>query len=382
MKLFHIKVDNMKKIPLISFTIAYVILIISMSGLCHAKVTGVCYNCHTMHNSQGGAAMAQEYSSGSGGLTGDTTPNPCLLSYDCVGCHFSSTANTIVSVGSSNIPIVLNSTAPASPLAGGNFYWLVNTGDKYGHNVYGIKTQEGSPMDAPPGFTAGAGTPSGYGSGPASWATQLNCAGVYGCHGDRTQGATAATVVEAMKGGHHADDSAIDGTSTGKSYRFLRGVNGVELNAAGYKWEQTADSTHHNGYKGGATPGTTTDGISYLCGSCHGNFHGHANLGGSTQVGSSSPWFRHPTDFAFSGVEGGYAGSEYDDYTSYSTTTPVALSTPSTSTSTVDSTSMVICLSCHRAHGSPNYKMIRWDYKSATLSTALSGCNVCHTSKN
>ncbi|MDD5153947.1 MAG: cytochrome c3 family protein [Desulfovibrionales bacterium] len=372
----ELKRHNVKILQIIIIYIAALIVVIP--NLSHAKVTGVCYNCHTMHNSQGGASMAQEYSSGSGGLTGDSSPNPCLLSYDCVGCHFSSTANTIVS----NTPVVLNSAAPASPLAGGNFYWAVNTGDKYGHNVYGIKAQEGSPMDAPPGFKASAGTPSGYGTGPASWATQLNCAGVYGCHGDRTQGTTADTVVEAMKGAHHADDSTIDGTSTGKSYRFLRGVNGVELNATGYKWEQTADSTHHNGYKGGATPSTTTDSISYLCGTCHGNFHGHTNLGSTTEVGSAWPWFRHPTDLAFTSVGGGYAGSEYASYTSYSTTAPVALSTPSTSTSTVDSASMVICLSCHRAHGSPNYKMIRWDYKSATLSTALSGCNVCHTSKN
>ncbi|HED01259.1 MAG TPA: hypothetical protein ENN18_12970 [Proteobacteria bacterium] len=364
----------MKKIILTS---AFIVFTIALSGLSHAKVTGVCYNCHTMHNSQGGAAMAYQLKATLDGFEADQTPNPCLLTYDCIGCHFSSTANTIVS----NTPIVLNSTAPASPLAGGNFYWSLSD-NKKGHNVYGITAQEGSPMDAPPGFKASASLPSSYGTGPASWATQLNCAGVYGCHGDRTQGATAATVVEAMRGSHHTDDSAIDGTSTGKSYRFLRGVNGVELNAAGYKWEQTANSTNHNGYKGGATPGTTTDSISYLCGSCHGNFHGHGNLGGSSEVGSSSPWFRHPSDLAFSGVGGGYGGSEYAAYTSYSTTAPVALSTPSTSTSTVDSGSMVICLSCHRAHGSPYYKMLRWDYKSATLSTALSGCNVCHTSKN
>ncbi|NOZ26181.1 MAG: cytochrome c3 family protein, partial [Nitrospirae bacterium] len=45
-------------------------------------------------------------------------------------------------------------------------------------------------------------------------------------------------------------------------------------------------------------------------------------------------------------------------------------------------TDRVICLSCHRAHGSPYFKMLRWDYRSTTLATALSGCNACHTSKN
>lgn len=365
----------MKWLTISVVLIAFMALSAGSSG---AKVTGICNTCHTMHDSQNNAPMAQQYSSGSGGLISDADPNPCLLSFDCIGCHFSSSSSTI---DAKNAPIVLNSMTPTSPLAGGNFYWSLSD-NKKGHNVYGILAQESSPMNAPPGFKASATLPGGYGSGPAAWSTQLNCAGVYGCHGDRTKGSTSATVVQAMKGAHHVDDSSIDGTEVGKSYRFLRGVVGVELNTTSYKWEQTADSTHHNGYKGGASPGTTTSSISYFCGSCHGNFHGHTNLGGSAQVGSSSPWFRHPTDLSFSSVSAGYADSEYASYTTYSTTIPVALATPSTSTSTVDSSSMVICLSCHRAHGSPNYKMLRWDYKSTTLSTALGGCNVCHTAKS
>jgi predicted CXXCH cytochrome family protein len=39
---------------------------------------------------------------------------------------------------------------------------------------------------------------------------------------------------------------------------------------------------------------------------------------------------------------------------------------------------IVTCISCHRAHGSPYYKLLRWDY-AGSIST---GCAYCHTSKD
>jgi predicted CXXCH cytochrome family protein len=41
-----------------------------------------------------------------------------------------------------------------------------------------------------------------------------------------------------------------------------------------------------------------------------------------------------------------------------------------------------MCLSCHGAHATDYYKILRWDYRSSVLSTAISGCIVCHTSKD
>ncbi|NOZ25552.1 MAG: hypothetical protein GXO94_05625, partial [Nitrospirae bacterium] len=52
-----------------------------------AKVSGVCSNCHTMHNSQGGAPMTYDSSS---------TPNGKLLRGSCVGCHAQNTSSNIV----------------------------------------------------------------------------------------------------------------------------------------------------------------------------------------------------------------------------------------------------------------------------------------------
>ncbi len=109
-----------------------------------AKVTGTCANCHTMHNSQEASPMALSGAgwNGSAGLSGTKTPDPQshLTITDCVGCHTSMTADTIVTWKDSKIPIVYNKQVPTNPLAGGNFYWVeaAGFGDEYGHNVWGI----------------------------------------------------------------------------------------------------------------------------------------------------------------------------------------------------------------------------------------------------
>jgi hypothetical protein len=334
----------------------YYIILICLSILLfpaqlRARVaTGACSECHTVHNSQGNDAVAYKLNASYNGFDSDLTPNAMLLVSDCVGCHTSTGASTIVS----NVPIVFNTGALSNPLAGGNFS-SVRTDDVYGHNVSGIKAQDGNLGLTPPGGTA--------------LSSQLTCAGEFGCHGDRSGGNNNFT---GLSSAHHTDDSGgITGASVGLSYRYLDGILGKEDS----NWEQDNTNTSHNEYNGSTS--SSTDTISYLCSQCHGDFHTWE--GGALEVGTASPWLRHPTDIALK------SSGEYAGYTSYSMTAPVARPDPNavpSTTQVVPGTDIVMCLSCHRAHASPYYKMLRWDIKSATLATALSGCNVCHTSKN
>jgi len=367
----------------------FCVLLVALSFLLYAlsleaAVTGNCVNCHTMHNSQDNLPMANRVFSG-GSVTTSETPQSHLLRGNCIGCHSDNLNNSILTLDSVKYPIVYSIGGdPSNPLAGGNFRTVVITGNVYGHNVAGIASAD--TLSTPPGFVVAtkpsAFTPTGSVWGPSSWTGhQVTCAGEYGCHGARFP---EYDDYAGVKGGHHGNKSSfadLDGKTVGKSYRFLAGIRGAEESL----WEQMNSSTRHNGYYGVTTYGGETDTISYLCGECHGNFHA------SGQVGSSSPWLRHPADFAFSGVRngmnGGYTNSEYAFYNSpdtnkYSTLAPVAETSPSTNSETVGSGSIVMCLSCHRAHASLNFKIMRWNYKSSTLSEALSGCNVCHTLKN
>lgn len=357
-------------------------VIISLSfallyGLADARVTGVCSNCHTMHNSQNGAPMVRDGSGvgwdSTGKLVGgslDATPQQTLLVTTCVGCHSSTTSQTIVTLGSSRIPIVFNTVAPASPLAGGNFYWVARGGaanDVYGHNVYGISGVDnnihyslGSP--APGGLSRGCtGCHDSLATDPSLSSElilegqRLKLNGCQGCH---------------VKVAHH--------DSSNPWYRYLVGhmnfPNGYVNGIKDPNWEQTPSSTVHNVYQGTTAPYidgdlSSTHSITSFCGGCHGNFH-------DTQ-GLSSPWLRHPTDIALPQT-GEYAA--YDPVNNYSPQAPVAWTNPSSPTR---ATAVVMCLSCHRAHGSDQPDMLRWDYSTMVASGHGSGgCFTCHTQKN
>ncbi|OGW36947.1 MAG: hypothetical protein A2Y97_12675 [Nitrospirae bacterium RBG_13_39_12] len=324
-----------------------------------------------MHYSYEGSEMTY------GGRAG---PFPELIEGGCLGCHAQNPSGdeNIIEVGKARIPQVLHHMEN-SDLAAGNFYYVAdgyNPDYSKGHNVTEISLQENPPMDVPPAFIPGVIIPGG--NGPQDWPNQrqLNCAGTWGCHGDRTKD----DPYEAIYGAHHTDDSEIDGSTVGKSYRFLYGITGKEH----VDWEYLATIDNHNGYRGNITH-DTMDTISYLCGECHAKFHPNPKLGGRKEVGQvyNSLWVRHPADIAFDSVHGGFAGSEYQAYITYSLEAPVAFKEPTGGETEVDLNSVIMCLSCHRAHASPYPDILRWDYNNmfARNGVAGTGCLTCHTRK-
>jgi hypothetical protein len=324
-----------------------------------ARMKGRCRDCHSMHAS---------------------TPFPVLTKGGCVGCHGQVPDGTqnIITIGKARIPQVLHHMKDGD-FASGNFYYVADgyTPDySRGHNVIGISRQESIPsMNVPPGFIGNVVIPGG--KGPVYWPVeqQLTCSGAWGCHGDRTVGDPYLSLYKA----HHADDSIIDGSTVGRSYRFLYGITGVEHP----DWEYLATVDNHNGYKGDINH-NILDTISYLCGECHGKFHPNPNLGGAREVGFAyyTVWVRHPADVAFSAVHGGFATSEYMGYTTYSLESPVAYYNPTGRETVVNADSIVMCMSCHRAHATPYPDALRWDYANITLGdTKREGCLICHTNK-
>jgi hypothetical protein len=357
-------------------------LLICIPTLLEAKVTGVCSNCHTMHNSQNGTIVVSE------------GPQSCLLNRaGCLGCHGQNPSGSSNIIPLGNIPQVLH--AATTDLAGGNFAYITGaktrgTGtdsNTAGHNVIDLGTNE-TVLTSPPGDQHTTGIT----------ATNFTCSGEYGCHGDRT----VEDKLLSLKGVHHTDDSVLKfgtldltsqapssgtvGEKVGRSYRFLKGVKGGEVSG----WQASISSTDHNEYFGDTTMGASSltfpanNTISGLCAECHGYFHG---TGTDECGGTASPWKRHPTDTSLP------SSGEYIAYTVYSTVAPVARTSawagwttgggaPSgTVTPTGTNDDIVMCLSCHRAHASPYFKMMRWDYKNWPAS-GTNGCNVCHTSKN
>lgn len=377
------------------------VFIYAHTGFAWSSMYGVCSDCHTMHNSQDNLSMR---------FDGVDQPAPLLLRGDCVTCHTglnainsgaatAASANIATSSSTSKyapvdtvqgpgfMPRVMGDTEPDyyfgdrtgrnnTSLAGGSFWW-VQTNERYGHNVaeYYYGKPDGKYGNNPPG-------------GGESLSRQLRCAGIDGCHGNRS----VENPLKALEGGHHANTVSLrtDASSygptndyqTGRSYRFLRGVKGIE----DADWEFTANSIDHNIYIGTirnsenqvASPAT----IDNFCASCHPDFHstqtGNANVGISGPDGFTSPWLRHPTDYAMP-LTGDYAA-----YTKYSTGTPVGRIWSQVDADpdqvATSGQRIVTCLSCHRAHGSPYYAMLRWDYRGFPASVT-NGCGICHSTK-
>lgn len=331
-------------------------------------VTGACVNCHTMHNSQNGTAVVT------------AGPQEALVRYaGCAGCHGQGTANNIITAG--NIPQVLHSNA--TDLAGGNFAYItgLKSRDTYdsgatlssvGHNVRDLGSANyDTVLSTPPGNEHGS---------TANAAVDFTCAGINGCHGDRTITGSMA----AIKGAHHANVGGVLTTATtvANSYRFLKGVHGYEDT----DWQATSSATDHNEYKGAigtgavstvSSPGGNT--ISGFCAECHGTFHY-----GATDVGTQSPWFRHPTDIVIP-TTGEYAQYNTPNTGQYALDAPLGRQTIATASGTITlGTDTVICLSCHKAHASANADILRWNYEdiNAGGGSDTTRCFICHTTKD
>ena len=361
-----------------------------------ARAQGPCVDCHTMHNSQDNAVMT----------TDGTEPNSKLLKAGtCAACH------TGTNDGGNNIPYVYTAGGPtysatgtegtSNTLAGGNFYYVTQN-DAHGHNVDGITgLAADATLTTPPGFVTGfaAGGDSAKGQVGDTWSGQrLTCAGTYGCHGTHD----TSDPFQAVSGGHHGDDSTLDGSSVTQSYRFLYGILGEEDS----DWEYQPTASAHNVYMGVdktsdaiPTSGDATRTISFLCAECHGNFHSGSGSAGALADSASvgSPWLRHPTDFDLRNA----STSEYTYYNEgtgtsnpYSVVAPVGRDITTVGTGTIDTVfnsnddALVTCISCHRAHGTPYNDLLRWDYNSGTSVIEAGGgagnvgCFICHTTKD
>lgn len=303
-----------------------------------------------------------------------STSREGLLNSTCLGCHTGTNTD-----GTSHTPYVNSDiliTDLSTSLAGGNFYFSDNSNERYGHNPQELGVVD-SVLDVPPGWNAAFNANGQVGTIDNTVAvTQLTCSGVYGCHG-RHDGTGGVFGLEASHHNNITNNSGMDLSTSGKSFRFLYGIKGWESGT----YQFNDDGSDYNIYYStnrGSDAATNTATMSYFCAECHGIFHSGETLQhGVSEDGSafSSPWIRHPVD-----VEMPTGSTEYNSYV-FSPVTPVGSNDISNGVITVASERIVMCLSCHRAHASPYYSSLRWNYRGASGSWT-NGCATCHTEKN
>jgi hypothetical protein len=333
---------KMRKVLITLFLVSLSVVLVH--GAAYA-ISGICSVCHTMHNSQDGSSMAQDF-----GGAPLATPQPNLTVSTCLGCHNGQAAGA---------PKIFEPYGSATATAAGSFRDADFSTDAKGHNVKDLNDAGlltvglESTLTATPGLEAG-----GY-TEPTP--VQLTCAGVLGCHGNHdVAGDTTVT------GFHHGPNA----------YRFLRFYTGaahvdiIGKGSADYE-EGGATAGNHNVYNAMATDSSgTNDSISSFCALCHGDFHDNTD----TMV--SSAWVRHPTEvllpatwtptvdyernpFAFNGA----------DYNGVSTTAAY---------DTTDNP-RVACISCHRAHATTQDDILRFAYSDMNAGGGNTwGCLGCH----
>jgi hypothetical protein len=356
-----------------------------------AKVSGPCANCHTMHASQ------TPWPTNWGDV--NDLPKSALLIGDCVGCHSSGTSSTYYNLGGCEVPVVLYTGGePTSYLAGGNFWWVeegFGGDDSKGHNVF-LGQGDDYLTEAPGGGpSCGGGVNNCHQnlhlpvSGMPGSGAELN--GKYGCEGCHIN-------VRHHANDHPNFDSGYVNTADQGWYRFLSGHLGGAHEAFGVEgyedndWEAghpnlpqgTGGVDSHNEYLGQESSGSgfslgSVHTTTAFCTGCHGDFHDEQKSDGA--------WVRHPSDAVIPNTP----GSEYADTGGatnhyYDPLSPVAKPTVDTipDTTVTPGTDFVMCLSCHRPHGSPYPDMLRWDYTTQQAGGGGddTGCFYCHTTKN
>ena len=265
------------------------------------------------------------------------------------------------------VPIVYNTAKPYEDklLAGGNFHWVEYENDNRGHNIF--QDNGDDKLDKAPGTMV-------FTYGPC-----------VGCHANLHLSAKSPGFPE------------LDGRSGCKVchfdphpsdwYRFVsikhwdteepRGAEGIEHE----KWNYEATPSSHNEYLGTkhnigwglVDLGNTT---TAYCTGCHGAFH-------NKQKDDDGKWTHHPSDWTIPNL-GEFAdafGAGGSGIGTYDSNVPVARTSLAGGVSSIvmlDS-DMVMCLSCHHAHGSPYDDSLRWDTNSRDSST--NKCLTCHTQK-
>jgi hypothetical protein len=276
------------------------------------------------------------------------------------------------------VPVVNNDLEPLAPLAGGSFTFVRMLGDRVGHNVSGIVDRDVTFLGMPPGYlrdTDKSGV--GYDS-----QMQLFCSGSNGCHGDRN----ILGPMEAITGTHHSSDRPINGSSTAKSFRYLKSGNDSG-GVTGYEdedWGKQSSATKHNEY---------TESIIGFCINCHGAFFEEDPPPTPTGMGSMNIYKIHPVGIALPdrgefrqyNPEGSSSVAERS-WRVYSLDAPVARpDVPEASSNrVVPGRDIVICLSCHIAHGGPHRSSLRWNYENMVAGGGGGGkgCFICHTEKS
>jgi hypothetical protein len=356
----------MKTIKTSIAIMAAVLLSLGLSATASAFHNGGvahCDGCHTMHNSENGESIIP---GGEPGVTGESLTKGSDPSSTCLNCHAAETGGSyhvLTPDGSSMTP-------------GGDFYWLTktftylvrgNTRTRYGYS-FGHTIHAADFPQLPYGDPNFANKPAPGGIFPANSLACSSCHDPHGVKADRSKGP--------ISGSGSYGNSPDPGTQLG-NYRLLGDIGYQPGGSAGsvtflnsppiatttrISANPEADNNHTDYGKG----------MSEWCANCHTGFLAPGGVGQHKHPASDTSRLgtnisRNYNSYVKTGDLSG------DSATSYLALVPFErqISDPTLldpeSTQGPDSTSNVMCLTCHRAHASAFPNAGRWDFETELL---------------
>jgi len=364
------------KLAKVSFVfIAAALLTFALSGAAFAFHSGgvaQCESCHTMHNSVNGVRTQatntwnQNILGLQVGMAGPSLVQASDRSSVCLNCHgvADTTANGyhIMSLGQA---------IPTERTPGGDFAWLSQGGTQGPRKGHSIIAADFGFTTADPTKTLGVSPGGNY---PTN---QLFCVSCHDPHGtyrklpgfSGTFARSGAPI--ATSGSYGADPSATANTAVG-AYRLLAGKNwqpsfitNASLAFASDPMNAASPSSYNRSEAASDTLVAYGKGVSEWCANCH-----QAMLTSTSTVANGHV---HPNAQALSsGLVANYNSyvktGDSTGTQGYTSLVPIQndnlivnsqLATALTST-TIQGTAQVMCLTCHRAHAGGFNAMLRW----------------------
>jgi len=389
-----------------------------------------CGGCHTMHNSQGGGANTLGGNAGGSlVLLRGAVANRGEIQNFCLRCHASngSQGGVVQDSGVTAPKVYINAAAgrgnaPANtdPFehsligAGGDFSavgtfngttFTLASGDGAANPSLGFGHSIG--MDAtPPGGTAAGG----------NLITGFTCTSCHDPHGRSGASGSGVNLYRNLKFGTSMNTQGFGMTNAmAGMISYVGGINGTNFagdnsGASNHIWPVMKNSgTTQNVYNAGIGAGSNGDqstgtSFSNWCAQCHSQWHEVI-----VPANQSAPdWNRHPVSRVTIGsVATSGSGVTIIDYVWYqasgdasaltnnspggsvATKLPMmnpGLGGPTTYYGSVAGAGRVFCLSCHYAHGGPNFDNLRWQHTSTVSAgnqtgngiASNVGCQQCH----
>jgi len=387
---------NMKKLFTMAFAVLAVAAFIGFSATSSDAVhkgsgSLTCGGCHTMHNTQGGDANT---------LGGDAGGTAVLLRGAagathafCLNCHSENGTNAATVFAESSAPPKVLMAAAGTISASGSFNGILDVSAPFaaaGADAANDALGRGHSVGG-----SGSIVPPGGGADPAVSITCTSCHDPHGAPNNtgvwQTGGINLFRNLRTIPTGSGEAVGVTLSNTVAAAGSSSDGATGTTIN-----WTGTGAGATHIWPVETATRNNIYGGnMSLWCATCHDAWH-ETNVPGNA---SGNDWLRHPVNNAL--VDATPNSGSGNPIVDAATAAPVGGNTlPAVdSVGTADDSlfasglydadntgDKVMCLSCHYAHGGPNFDNLRWNYLSAVgagTQTPLGlasgvGCNICH----